>query len=112
MQIRELLIEEARRLTSHLKDTYKPEKIILFGSSVWAETTKDSDIDLFIIKSTQENFLDRIRKVYSLLCKLNYEFAVEPLIYTPEEVAKRIKLGDMFVKKILTKGKILYERQQ
>ncbi len=32
-----------------LKEKYKPEKVILFGSSIWGEFTKDSDIDLLII---------------------------------------------------------------
>jgi hypothetical protein len=29
----------------------------------------------------------------------------------PEEIEKRIKLGDFFIKQILQKGKLLYEKK-
>jgi hypothetical protein len=32
-------------------------------------------------------------------------------VYTPEEVKKRKKLGDPFVKTILEKGDVLYEEE-
>ena len=33
------------------------------------------------------------------------------LIRSPEEIKNRIRLGDYFIKRILTGGKVLYERE-
>jgi len=37
-------------IISQIRDKYKPEQIILFGSLARGEFNKDSDIDLLIIK--------------------------------------------------------------
>ncbi|MDP2587612.1 MAG: hypothetical protein Q8P33_02465, partial [bacterium] len=34
------------------------------------------------------------------------------LIYTPEEISKRLRMGDTFVANILANGKVLYERSK
>jgi len=34
--------------------------------------------------------------------------ALDPIVYTPDETEYRLKLGDDFIKKILTKGVVLY----
>jgi len=34
---------------------------------------------------------------------------VSPLVYTPEEVEKRLNMGDAFVQEIIREGKVLYE---
>ena len=33
------------------------------------------------------------------------------LVRTPDEIEQRIKIADYFIKRILTKGRVLYERQ-
>ena len=38
---------------------YAPEKVILFGSHAYGQPGSDSDIDLLIVKDTNEQFFDR-----------------------------------------------------
>lgn len=45
--------QEIKKITNQIKKKYKPEKIILFGSFAYGEATKDSDVDLFIIKKNE-----------------------------------------------------------
>ena len=90
-----------------IKTNYQPEKIILFGSAAAGELKEGSDIDLFILKETSKRKLDRIDEVLEFLAP---EIPIELHIYTPTEVAERVRLGDFFVKEILAKGKVLYER--
>lgn len=85
---------------------FKPEKIILFGSYAWGNPTPDSDIDLFIVKSTNKTKIEQGQIIERMLwgCGL----PVDTLIYTPEEVQKRFKLNDFFMRNIFDKGKVLY----
>jgi predicted nucleotidyltransferase len=86
---------------------YKPEKIILFGSYAWGKPKKDSDIDLLIIKQTKKDHYKRIPEARSYLHNIDQAFDI--LIMTPEEITKRLKLGDFFIKEILKRGRVLYE---
>lgn len=48
--------EEIKKITTKIVKKYKPEKIILFGSFTWGKPTKDSDVDLLIIKNIKKKF--------------------------------------------------------
>ncbi len=50
-----------------IKTEYQPEEIILYGSYAYGKPTKDSDIDLFIIKDTDKRQVDRIVDVLRLI---------------------------------------------
>ena len=93
-----------------LKRQYKPLKIILFGSYAYGGPSKDSDIDLLILKNTTRRQADRFVEVKRMLYNPELKVAVSPLVYTPEELEERLKIGDDFVKEILRKGIVVYER--
>ncbi len=83
---------------------YKPEKIILFGSYAWGKPYRDSDVDLLIIKKTDEPFLERQEKVQLLL---RTKTSVDAIVFTPAEF-ERARRESAFVKEIAEQGKILY----
>lgn len=97
------------KIVRKLENQYRPEKIILFGSYAWGKATRHSDVDLFIIKKTNRRHIDRSVKVCEILDKENNIVALDPIVYTPDEVNDRLKIGDDFIRRILNKGKILYE---
>lgn len=101
--------EWIRLATMQIKEEYKPQKIVLFGSAATGEIKDCSDIDLFIIKDTDKRELDRVDEVMDMI---DPEIPVELHIFTPQEVKERLELGDFFVKGILENGKVLYEQQQ
>ncbi|MBM4177400.1 nucleotidyltransferase domain-containing protein [Candidatus Gribaldobacteria bacterium] len=84
---------------------YKPEKIYLFGSFAWGKPNYDSDVDLFIVKNTDKDRLNRDIEVQRIIKGV---LPVDSLVYTPKEVAKRLDLGDFFVQDIINKGKLIY----
>jgi predicted nucleotidyltransferase len=102
--------KEVTRLARRIKEKYKPEKIILFGSFAWGKPKKDSDVDLFIAKKTKKNTLKRIMEVDKIL--FNRNIPLDILVYTPRQIKERLALGDFFVEDILNKGKILYEKHR
>lgn len=96
------------RIVKKIKNGYKPKKIILFGSYGWGKPTGDSDIDLFIVKETNEKHRERALKVRRLLSEENELVGFDILVYNSQELAKRIEIGDSFISKIIKKGKLVY----
>jgi len=98
-------LKEIENIKTQLIEKYKPDKIILFGSSAWGEGDIN-DIDLFIIKRDVPYYgADRITELYRLM---DVDAPVDFIVYKPEEVDERLSLGDPFVKKIFKEGKVLY----
>ena len=95
-------------MAEKIKKEYAPEKIILFGSYAWGQPAKDSDVDLFIIKETNQKHRQRMLTVRRLLSEENSLVGMDILVYTPQEVSERLKIGDSFISKILNKGDVLY----
>lgn len=81
--------KEAKMLSKTIADKYKPEKIILYGSVARGKVRKYSDIDLCIIKKTNLPFRKRIWKVYEIIRDLDYDYGVEPIVFTPREFAEK-----------------------
>lgn len=106
--------EEVKAILSEivekLKSEYKPLKIILFGSYAYGNPVEDSDIDLLILKNTNERRVDRFVWVKRIIYNPNHKIPVSPLVYTPDELEERLGMGDDFIKEIIQKGVILYER--
>src|SRR6266540_5256302 len=93
------------RIVSELK----PEKIILFGSYAYGNPTPDSDVDLLVIMKTKAKEIDRYVAVSNLLYPR--QFPGDILVKTPKEVEEASrKKGHFFMREILTKGKVIYER--
>ena len=92
-------------ITKQLIQKYQPEKIILFGSAAFGQMSPDSDLDFFIVKDDKKPAHERMTEVYRLIDK---DIAADFLVYTPAELAKRVKMGDPFIKSVLSEGKVLY----
>ena len=92
----------------------KPDKIILFGSHAYGIPTKDSDIDLFLIKDsltveeTREFELTAMKKLLPL--QLSFETNGFDILSAPTDIIN--KREDYFYKiDILQNGKVWYERK-
>jgi len=102
-----ITFSQIKKIAQKIAQKYKPEKIILFGSFAWGKPKKDSDVDFLIIKNTRKNFLKRQMEVRRII---KGEIPVDILVHTPKEIERRLKLGDFFYKKIIKKGRCLYEK--
>ena len=96
------------RVTEKIKINYNPQEIILFGSYANGNPDKDSDLDLLIIKETNEKYRERSLKVRKILSEENGLIGMDILVYTPEEITRRMEIGDSFLSKILKEGVMLY----
>ena len=87
-----------------------PEKIVLFGSYAYGNPNPDSDVDLLVIMDTKASHKDRSWAVSRLL--LPRPFPVDILVKTPREVKEGLETGDFFLREILSRGKVLYDRSE
>jgi predicted nucleotidyltransferase len=97
-----------QRLADRIRETYRPERIVLFGSHAHGTVGEESDIDLLIVKETDKPFHKRWAEVAALIEPLAKGLDVSPFVMTPAEVEERLRRGDQFVRDILTKGHVLY----
>lgn len=96
-----------QRMVEKIRREYRPEKIILYGSYSYGKPASESDIDLFIIKESNKRRIDRFCEVRRIIRGIK-GISVQPVVFTKEEVAQRLRLGDNFFKEVLEKGEVLY----
>jgi predicted nucleotidyltransferase len=90
--------------------TLQPEKVILFGSYAYGIPTPDSDVDLLVIMDTKAPSNERSWEVSRLL--IPRPFPVDILVKTPQEIECALVKGDFFIREIIERGKVLYERRR
>jgi len=107
--VADTLPQAIERIVSALK----PEKIILFGSYANGNPTHDSDVDLLVIMKTNGNYKEKVREISMLLYPR--QFPVDIIVKTPKEVEEAVlggKDNSYFIREIVKKGKVLYDRHQ
>ncbi len=87
---------------------YAPQKVILFGSYAYGHPDQDSDIDLLIVKDTDERAIDRWMSVKRLVRDPRRDVAVSPLVLTSHELNQRVAIKDRFIEEIMSRGEVLY----
>ncbi|MBI2343751.1 MAG: nucleotidyltransferase domain-containing protein [Deltaproteobacteria bacterium] len=104
--IKETLEQEIAHITRQIVEKFHPEKIILFGSAARRDATHVHDLDFLIIKrDLPNNGGGRARRVRKAIVK---RVAADFLVYRPEEIQERTRLGDPFVLSILRHGRVLH----
>lgn len=97
-----------QQIVEKIKKEYGPKRIVLFGSYAYGTPSRDSDIDILVIKETTERPIDRRVKIANIVSDPKRFIPVESIVMTPGELEERLKRGDQFVKEILEKGEELY----
>ena len=98
----ETLDEVIRRIV----EVAEPEKIILFGSAARGDMTRNSDLDLLIIKEGGDA-LDLMGRIYRNLHGVGV--AVDAIVVAPRDVARYKDSHALVIKPALREGKVMYE---
>ena len=93
-------------LTSRIARDFNPERIILFGSYAYGHPGADSDVDMLVVLDFKGK---PVRKAIEIRNKVNPGIPVDLIVRTREQVAERIANNDWFMRKIVEKGRTLYE---
>ena len=100
-----VLQEMVRRLV----EAIDPDRIILFGSRARGDARPDSDVDLLVIKDSDEPPHRRVIPAYRALTGLGVP---KDIIWrTPDEVRDWSQVRNYVTTRALREGRVLYEKR-
>ena len=102
-------LTEIKQLSEQIAREFKPEKIILFGSYAYGIPREGSDIDLLVIMPFEGRHRAQTVKIHEPLDTL---LPLDLLVRRPEEIAERVEMGDFFIRRIMERGKVLYDSKR
>lgn len=102
----EVPVSVIRQYARAVVEQFQPEKIILFGSHAYGKPHADSDVDILVIMPAR-NEIDQAVRIDRVIDPL---FPLDLIVCSPKNIAWRLKEGDSFLREIMTKGKVLYEK--
>jgi uncharacterized protein len=92
-------------VVAQMVERFHPQQVFLFGSHAYGTPTPDSDVDLLVVMETP---LRNVEQAVEIRKAVNFPFPVDLLVRTPQHIAERIAMGDVFLREILSKGIVLY----
>ncbi len=95
-----------QHLCKQIVEKFHPQKVILFGSYAYGTPTPHSDIDLMVVMPFEGSVFNQAARIR---LELHSEMPMDLLVRTPEQVRQRIDMEDFFMRRIVEKGKVLYE---
>ena len=99
-------MERIQELADRIAREFKPQKIILFGSHARGDVGKYSDVDVMVIMPFEGK---GGRKTAEIRSRVRPHFGVDLLVRRPDDVERRVALGDSFLIEVMEEGKVLYE---
>jgi uncharacterized protein len=97
---------QIRAFSDAIARTFRPRKIVLFGSYAYGNPTEDSDVDVLVIMPFNRK---RGRKSLEIRHRIPADFPLDLIVRTPGFIAQRLRWGDCFIQEILARGDVLYE---
>jgi predicted nucleotidyltransferase len=95
-----------RRYACAVAKKFSPDRIILFGSFAYGTPHADSDVDLLVVMPAR----NQGSQAYKIRLALPAPFAMDLIVRTPETLVWRLAEGDSFLREIMARGKVLYEK--
>ena len=92
------------------------EKVILFGSYAYGEPSADSDLDILVVTSDEEmpaNYAEKSKiylRVAQTISEISENFPVDLIVHTKAMHQRFIEINSLFAREILSRGKVLYEK--
>ena len=101
--------EQINKVVKTIIEDYKPIKIILFGSYAYGHPTKDSDLDLLIIKDDDVPGIQRNRRVRNIL--RDFSIPVDVIVKNSQEFDMLKDIIGTVVYPANKYGKVIYEQK-
>jgi predicted nucleotidyltransferase len=95
-----------RRFARQVAERFQPDQIILFGSYAYGTPHADSDVDILVIMPAR-NELAQGYRIHSTLLP---SFPLDIIVRTPRNMKWRLEEGDWFLREVVSKGTVLYEK--
>ena len=97
---------QIRKFSQAVAREFRPEKIILFGSYAYGTPQADSDVDILVVMPARNQHDQAVR----IRWEVPAPFPMDLIVRTPHSMKWRLAEGELFLTEIVTKGKVLYEK--
>jgi len=97
---------EAERVIEMAKQKINPDLMIVFGSVAKGTAKKDSDLDLILVKESDEDGF--MRSVKARFALDDARIPIDITVYTPEEFKERLASKYSLVYEAMATGRIVY----
>ena len=98
--------QDIEKIVARIVEVFQPESIFLFGSYASGNANESSDLDLLLVKQTNEAPVNRAADLRKSL--RDFLFPMDILVYTPSEIEKDKDRKFTFIHDVLKTGKLLY----
>jgi uncharacterized protein len=99
--------QNIKRYCDAIAASFKPERIILFGSHANGQADENSDVDVLVVMRNARR-LGR-HPAAAIRMKVRSDFPVDMLVRDEREVTRRVKERDLFMLEITERGRVMYE---
>ena len=99
--------EQINNIVDIIVKGYNPEKVYLYGSYANFDSGSASDIDILVIKETNERFYKRPINIHNMFNPYVYDIDVH--VYTPDEFDKYSQMINTIPYLVSKNGRLLYE---
>jgi predicted nucleotidyltransferase len=97
--------EALKAFTDRLVEAFAPERVILFGSMARGSAGLESDADVLVVMPFEGRALEKILEIREVC---HPEFTLDMLLWRPEDIARRYRWGDPFIRAALDHGVVLH----
>jgi predicted nucleotidyltransferase len=95
-----------RRYARQIAEKFDPDKIILFGSYAYGQPHEWSDVDILVVMPAYDEINQSIR----ITLAFQAPFSLDLIVRTPEHLRRGLEEEDWFLREIIAKGKVVYEK--
>ncbi|MCC5785371.1 MAG: nucleotidyltransferase domain-containing protein [Phycisphaerales bacterium] len=92
-------------LVKRIAEDFRPDRIILFGSRARGDEREDSDTDLLVVLEFEGSNYIKAAEIYA---KARPVFDVDILVHRPEDLRKRLDMGDPIVTEAVNHGLVVH----
>jgi predicted nucleotidyltransferase len=95
-----------RRFAHQIAEKFDPARIILFGSYAYGQPHEWSDVDILVVMPAR----NQIDQALRIVLAVEAPFSLDLIVRTPRRLQRDWEDGDWFLREVLAKGKVLYEK--
>jgi predicted nucleotidyltransferase len=109
--VKQVIVDETllRVIVNRLVKAIDPDRIVLFGSRARGDERSDSDLDLLVVKDSDERPHRRVIAAYRALTGIG---APKDILWrTPSEISDWAGVQNYVATRALREGRVLYEKR-
>lgn len=99
-------MHDIQAIVRQIVERFTPQKVVLFGSHAYGELSTNADVDLLVIKDTEET---PPRFAAKIAAAIDHPFPIDIVVWRPAEFAASLARKGNFATQVALHGLTLYE---